>query len=351
MKKTPVSFLLIVFLAVFLLWYFLTDSPPAFEHSFQQQTLSQVPSPKKIVSSSSIAFSEKKLTARIPESMSTQFALVASAYAEEIKFPSYSQPLTLGDIQQLQPNVYHAQVIPLEKGGSASIELDRYRFAYPEPIKARLLVRGLRVDSARVNLYSELDGTLLTTEISKKNDQGFSVELDADSKWDGPLRIEFDIKSGSQMQVLQTGFEYSQPVARITGLGSSSVDGADLVIPTNINVDSAGHYRLRANLFDADRRPIALLNTSSVLTEGKAELRLRVYKTLLKGRVGPLWLSTFQLERRSAAPGQPVRYGTSVADGFVIEYTGGDQLGDETYQPTAEEQERLGFLQQMAEKK
>jgi hypothetical protein len=360
MKRAPVlSLLLITLLAAVLLWYGLNKPDRALELSQAKEELQQQKSAVFFYASSSTPI-VKNVTERISENINTQFALVASAYAEEIQYPSYSQPLRATDTQLLQPNVYHPQAVPLEKGASASIQLDRYRFTYPEAVNARLILKGISADSAGVSLFSELDGKLLVSSNAKKNDQGFVVELKAETGWDGPVRIEFEIKVGGQMQIVQTGFEYSQPVATITGVGAASTEGTDWIIPVTLKVDSAGHYRLRANLFGANlvgasRKPLAILSISHSLTEGKAELKLRVFNTLLKGQVGPLWLSHFQLERRSAMPGEPTRYGTSVAEGFVVEYLGdsqgSDQDSDEAYQPTPEEQERLKFLQNMAEKK
>jgi hypothetical protein len=344
---------LVIFLAVLLLWYFSNNSIGSLEFSHDKKQLLQ-PKLTAVVQASSDAPRVKNITERMPEKMNTQFALVASAYAEEIRYPAYSQPLSAADTQLLQPNAYHPQSIPLEKGASASIELDRYRFTFPEAVNARLLLKGINADSASVSLFSELDGKLLVSSHAKKNDQGFVVEFKAETHWDGPLRIEFEIKVSSQMQIVQTGFEYSQPVATITGVERAYAQGSNWVVPVALKVDRAGHYRLRANLFNVDKKPLAVLSASHSLGEGKTQLNLLVYKVLLKGQVGPLWLSDFQLELRSAAPGQPTSYGTSVEEGFSIEYLDAEKSieksDDDAYQPTQEEQGRLKFLQSMAEK-
>ncbi len=287
----------------------------------------------------------------INEDFADRFAVVASAYAEEVNYPPYSTPLTAADTQLLQPNLYHAQVVPLENGASASIQLDKFRFNYPEIVEVRLLLEGIQVYEVSLRLLSELSGKILTTSRMQTEINGYKATLTPESEWDEPLRIEIEFKSGGHSQIVQTGFEYSQPVAKIIGLGSTYSDATDLIIPVKLNVTLPGFYRLRANLFNAERRPLAVLSESARLTKGDTELKLRVYKSLLKNTTAPLWLSTFQLENRSAAPGEPTRYGDSDQAEFKVDYAGGSLFSEANYNPSDEEKQRLEFLKSMAEKK
>ncbi|MES2822098.1 MAG: hypothetical protein V4732_00755 [Pseudomonadota bacterium] len=287
----------------------------------------------------------------VNEDFADNFAVVASAYADEINYPPYSIPLRNSDSQLLQPNLYHAQTIPLENGAKASIHLDRFRFTYPEPVNVQLQLEGIQVYEVSLSLFSESTNKLLTTSKMQIDEKGYHTKLSAESDWDGPLRIEIEFKSGGQAQIVQTGFEYSQPVAKIMGVGATSIESTDLIIPVKVKVTVAGHYRLRANLFTADRQPIAVLTASSPLAKGESELKLRAYKAVLKGNSSPLLLNTFQLENRSAAPGEPTRYGDSERPEFVIDYSATELFSEESYKPSEEEKQRLEFLKSMAEKK
>jgi hypothetical protein len=214
-----------------------------------------------------------------------------------------------------------------------------------------LQLEAIQVYDVNLRLIDEQTNNLLTANNMQADTKGYSANISAEKTWDGPLRIEIEFKSGGQSQIIQTGFEYSQPVAKIIGIGSTYTEGADLIIPVKLHVITAGQYRLRANLFKADHQPIAVLTTKAKLASEDSELKLRVYKSLLKGNSSPLWLGTFQLENRSAAPGEPARYGDSEKPEFIVEYSRTTLFSEEDYKPSDEEKQRLAFLKQMAEQK
>ncbi|SNY49952.1 hypothetical protein SAMN06297280_1587 [Arsukibacterium tuosuense] len=298
------------------------------------------------------------VTERLPEPVSDSFKLLATAYAGELQYPGYSRPLSEADSHLLNPNIYVVQPVPLEGGASAAIVLPKYRFSYPETIPVSLQVSGLTVHSVSVQLHSEQDTTLLASEAmqntagdgySQSAEQHWQAELSPESDWDGPLEVSVTFSADGREQTLKTGFVYSHPVATITGVGSSRGVGSDMLIPVKLNVEQAGYYRLRANLFTAERQPLALLTATEKLAEGNAELTLRAYKAVLRRQEGPYILSSFVLERRPAVPGELTRYGDSEQSEYPLEFFSLSQLSDEPFQASAEERQRLQFLQQMAE--
>jgi hypothetical protein len=214
-----------------------------------------------------------------------------------------------------------------------------------------LQLENIQVYGVNLSLFDEQTNKLLTTSSMQADNKGYSAKIIAEANWDGPLRIEIEFKRGGQAQIIQTGFEYIQPVAKITGIGSTYTEGVDLIIPVKLKVNTAGYYRLRANLFKTDRQPLAVLSNNTKLASGDSELKLRVYKAILKGNSSPLLLGTFQLENRSAAPGEPTHYGDSEKPEFLVEYSATNIFSEEDYKPSEEEKQRLAFLKQMAEKK
>ncbi|WP_372625420.1 hypothetical protein [Arsukibacterium sp.] len=301
------------------------------------------------------------VTERVPEPIAESFKLMASAYASELEYPGYSRPLSPDDSHLLNPNNYVPQQVPLEGGASAAIVLPKYRFSYPEPIPVALQVSGLAIHSVSVQLRSEQNDKLLSTDAMQNTagassgqgipEQNWQVELDPEDNWDGPLEVSVTFSANGREQTLKTGFVYSHPVATITGVDSSRGAGSDMLIPVQLNVEQAGYYRLRANLFTEKRQPLALLTTTAKLSEGDTELVLRAYKPVLRQQEGPYILSSFVLERRPAVPGELTRYGDSEQSEYPLEFFSLSQLTDEPFQASAEELQRLQFLQQMAEQK
>ncbi|MEE2024224.1 hypothetical protein [Alkalimonas mucilaginosa] len=278
-----------------------------------------------------------------------QMQWLASAYASEISIPAYSRPLTPDDSQLLAPNRFIAQPVPLKHGASASLLPSQYRFLYPEPIEIQLHLQGFSAQTATLRLRHEWTGELLIEQVMQPTHHGFRLQLANQQNWDGPVTAEVQLQTGSEPLLLRTGFEISAPVAQITGIANSYGEGADMVIPVQLNAELAGHYRLRANLFDAKRQPIAVLTARAALQSGSNTLLLRAHRSVLPDTNESFWLTTFQLERLSPAPGEPTRYGDSTEPEYQLEPFSLHQLSNAPYQPDEQEQQRLRLLQQLAQ--
>lgn len=281
--------------------------------------------------------------------MQQQLQWLASAYAEEIAIPSYSRPLTAADSQLLEPNRFIAQPVPLKDGASASLFPSQYRFIYPEPIDIKLQLQGVSAQGATLRLLHEWTGEQLAEQAMQPAQDGFELQLPSRESWDGNVTAEVRLHGTTEPLLLRTGFEISAPVAQITGIANSYGEGADMVIPVQLNAELAGHYRLRANLFDAKRQPIAVLTARAALQSGSNTLLLRAHRSVLPDTNESFWLTTFQLERLSPAPGEPTRYGDSTEPEYQLEPFSLHQLSNAPYQPDEQEQQRLRLLQQLAQ--
>ncbi len=329
------------------LWYWWPAEPaqavsiPAAE---PRGTTAQATEPQSITSTPQ----HIEVTEKIPQPISDSFKLLASAYADELSFPAYSRPLTANDIALLQPNRYIVQQVPLEGGASASIVLPKYRFSYPEAIPVTLQISGLTVADVSVQVTDEASASQLAADQMHAAGDNWIAELTAEDDWNGALEISVSFSANGRQQVLKTGIEYSHPVATITGVEPSRSAGSDMLIPVQLEVEQAGYYRLRANLFTAQRQPLAVLTGSEKLGRGSTEIILRVHKGVLAQQSGPFILTTFTLEKRAAAPGELTRYGDSAEAEYLLEHFSLDQLSDAPWQPDEEELQRLQFLQQMS---
>ena len=278
-----------------------------------------------------------------------QLQWLASAYADEIAIPAYSRPLTSADSQLLQPNRFIAQPVPLKHGASASLFPSQYRFIYPEPIEIHLQLQGISVQGATLRLLHEWTGEQLAEQAMQPTQDGFRLQLSGKESWDGSVTAEVQLHGTTEPLLLRTGFEISAPVAQITGIDSSYGEGADMVIPVQLQAELAGHYRLKANLLDAKRQPIAVLTARAALQAGSNTLQLRAHRSVLPDTDQHFWLTTFQLERLSPAPGEPARYGDAAEPEYRLEPFSLHQLSNEPYQADEQEQQRLRLLQQLAQ--
>lgn len=284
------------------------------------------------------------------EELKQSFSLLSQAYAADLSYPSYSRPLTSADHQLLNPNYFDTVALPLEGGASASLVLPKYRFTYPEAVVFKLVMTGLSPHAVKAELRQQQSGKVLAQADLTAGAEGteWAHQFDASEHWDGAMELVVLFEADGKIQQLQTGLDYSYPVATITGIGSSSSRGADLIIPVELGVKKAGMYRLRANLFTESKQPLAVLTAEEQLTEGSAKLELRAFKQVLQQQAGPYWLGTFVLELRSATPGEATRYGDSTESGFMVDAIDFGQLSDEPFVLNDEEKQRLQFLQQLA---
>ena len=284
------------------------------------------------------------------QELQQSFGLLSQAYAAELNYPPYSRPLSAADHQLLNPNHFDTVALPLEGGASASLVLPKYRFTYPEPVVFTLVMDGLSPQHVKAELREQQSGKVLAQADLKAavDATEWPHQFDASENWDGSMELVVLFEAQGKTQQLQTGLDYSYPVATITGIGSSSSRGADLLIPVYLDVKKAGMYRLRANLFTESKQPLAVLTAEEQLTEGSAQLELKAFKQVLQQQGGPYWLGTFVLELRSAMPGEANRYGDSKEPGFVVDAINFGQLSDEPFVLSDEEKQRLQFLQQLA---
>ncbi|RVT48189.1 hypothetical protein EMM73_02540 [Rheinheimera sediminis] len=285
------------------------------------------------------------------EELQQSFSLLSQVYAAELSYPPYSRPLSAADYQLLNPNHFDTVALPLEGGASASLVLPKYRFSYPETVVFTLVMEGVSPQYARAELREQQSGKVLAqADLTATPDSTeWPHQFDASENWDGAMELVVLFEAEGKTQQLQTGLDYSYPVATITGIGSSSTRGADLVIPVQLDVKKTGMYRLRANLFTESKQPLAVLTAEGKLTEGAATLDLKAFKQVLQQQGGPYWLGTFVLELRSARPGEVSRYGDSKEPGFMVDAINFGQLSDEPFVLSDEEKQRLLFLQRLAD--
>ena len=121
-----------------------------------------------------------------------------------------------------------------------------------------------------------------------------------------------------------------------------------MVLPARLTAREKGLYRIRANLFDVNNQPIAHLVSKEKLTRGTSDINLKAHQSVLQGKQGPFYVSTFSIELMSPAPGKPTKYGNSNIKKHIINDFAVSSLSDIPYQPTEQEQQRLLLLQNMA---
>lgn len=276
--------------------------------------------------------------------------LVAKAYASELNFPPYSQPLTQKDFDRLEPNHFNPQSIPVDDfGASVSAALSKYRYTYPETVFATL--SGENIDNASLSLVDISSGKTLLTRKFEQDDNTWHAEFDGERNLPNQLQATVKANINGKVISIALALKYVDSVATLDSFDPAISQDADMVITANLITREQGLYRVRANLFDANNQPIAHLVSKERLNKGSDSLELKAHQSVLQGRLAPFYLSTFSIELMSPAPGKPTKYGDSSITQFEITDFSTTSLSELPYQPSKQEQQRLQLLQNMAQGK
>ncbi|MGB2740219.1 MAG: hypothetical protein WBC60_06635 [Cognaticolwellia sp.] len=274
--------------------------------------------------------------------------LVAKAYAAELSFPTYSQPLSNKDLDRLEPNYFNPQSIPVDDlGTTISAKLSKYRYVYPEPVFATLI--GENISNAELVLVDTTTGKSLLKRKFEQNDKNWTAQFDGERNF--PMQLQATVKArinGKNISIALS-LKYVDSIATLEGFEPAYTQDADMVLKANLNTREQGLYRIRANLFDADDQPIAHLVSKEKLSKGNRNIELKAHQSVLQGKKAPFYLSTFTIELMSPAPGKPTKYGDSAINKFDIKDFAVSSLSDRPYEPSQQEKQRLQLLQKMAQ--
>ncbi|KZN47847.1 hypothetical protein [Pseudoalteromonas luteoviolacea] len=300
--------------------------------------------PETEVAASAVDMSPFQLT-------STQKAakVIANNYRETLRYAPYSQPLTVNDVDRLEPNRFIPLTVPTsDMSGTISLSLNKYRFIYPEPIK--LVLKGDAVTRAKVIVSIVDEQKILLEKSLAVSEAGAMIELAGKESFSGDLQLKVVADVAGDPIVIVAQAKYEQPSAKLIGLKHTEVNGSDLIMTLSMDVEDAGIYRVRANLYDG-AQPLAHLVAKSKLSSGRQELQLKAHQSVLPDKSSDLRLMTFVVERMSSVPGERTRFGESEVTEIPLIDVDLSELSRDPYSPTTNERASLEFLEGMASQK
>jgi len=333
-----------VVLAVWIFWPTMPEQPIAISRSVVNTSVITTVSPP------AQPVEKNNLLATIPAKITSNDSatLVAKAYAAQLTFPPYSQPLSDKDFDRLKPNHFNPQSIPVDDlGTTVSAELSKYRYTYPEPVFATL--SGENIINAELILIDIMTGKSLLRRKFEQDDNNWYAQFDGERNFPTQLQATIKAQINGKNISLALALKYVDSVATLEGFEPAFSQGADMVIKANLTTREQGLYRIRANLFDANNQPIAHLVNKEKLHKGNSNIALKAHQSVLKGQRAPFHLSTFSIELMSPAPGTPAKYGDSAINQYEIKDFAISSLSDVPYQASEQEQQRLQLLQNMAQ--
>jgi len=291
--------------------------------------------------------SKKPMATSFDQSIVESAKIIATKYEQTLKFPPYSQPLSLNDFSLLNPNYFEpVTMVTQDSNLKISMVLEKYHFVAPENIK--VLVRGSDIYGVKLKVQDADTRKTLSNHTMQFSQDGYVTQIKGSSNYPVNLQITALANVNGDEIPLVAQINYTQKSATIIGGAKPFVENADLVFPIDIKVDRAGLYRVRANLFSG-AQPIASLVSETKLEVGQKQALLRAHYSVLPS-TSEFELATFTIEKRSTHPAEPSRFGNSEVEKLVFENV--DLSGIETtdYLPNETEKKRLAFLKSMSNK-
>ena len=279
-------------------------------------------------------------------------ASAAEAYAQDIRYPRYSLPLTRERAEGYQGNRFEPIELPLQGDGSFTVTLEKFRFVADEDILVVATISGSQVVSNTMTATLEPadQRTAVESETLERSEAGFYEGVLPASAEPGEYRLIVEARIDGQSVKHVSTLTIEPDLGEFTGLGDASIRGNDLVIPVEFDANEAGFYSLSAQLM-SNGDPIALLNAEKQLQGDSKTFELRAHGTVMAGRdvPGKLHLRNLQIRRLPALPGDRTDYGFGPEEGFSFSPPDLESLTD-TPASDPESEQRAALLQKLADK-
>ncbi|TGN41491.1 AsmA family protein [Marinobacter confluentis] len=279
-------------------------------------------------------------------------ASAAQQYAQDIRYPAYSLPLTEAQAEGYQGNRFDPVALPLPGDGTFTVTLEKFRFVADEPILVAASVTGQQVvsDTMTASLESAANRDILESGALARSADGFyEGQLTAASE-PGEYRLIVEARIDGDTVRHASTLTIEPYLGDFKGLGDPDIRNNDLVIPVHFDAEAPGYYSLSAQLLD-NGRPIALLNAEKRMDGSSNTIDLRAHGTVLAGKQvdGQLHIRHLQIRRLPAQPGDRTDYGFGPDEGYTFTPPDLESLTD-TPASDPESEQRAALFQKLADR-
>lgn len=286
--------------------------------------------------------------------MNYELKRVATLYQKTTEYPDYSIPIS-SNKHLLDRN----KNFPVERQydrngnqGAISVSLDKFRYEEGDVVSAEAVVQGSQGFKSGIRkVYAILDEQTIAFEsVNMGDDERYYHASFSTSDLSGEMNFKFFVDMHNGDKLLQTvPFEVYSPIGEITGVGSTSIENNELVIPIKIKVDDSGFFRLSGNLIHKEtNRPVTHLQGKKYLgSSGSNTIELKVYGKHFvdNGLEGDFLLKDLQLMQQPTVPGpdNKTKWGKEREEPLIIDDINKSDFSDTPYRDPLIV-ERLDFL-------
>jgi hypothetical protein len=360
---------LVIFAGVISFVFFTEGDPENEETQLTEKKSALAPSPSSQKSKATVEPTTNSVSENLPpedaEIFKAQITQVADMYSQTAQYPIGSQPIR-NPAEAYEPKAFEEANFtvpyPMQNGNTLEVNaaLDKHQYFAGEDIQIRLQIQGGDSD-AYIEPYASIASsekdllTRIPLPASANSSREFFGVLNSDDiPKDLPspeLLVKITIDVDGETFFITQGCTLFEASAKVTGIGRTEVNEANLLIPVNIDVEEAGYYFLSAILEDEEsERPLVALQTEGRLKKGSKELNLLAHIQALKlgESEGPYTLRSIKLYRGAKEGEQFDIPGTSSKKSFPVQGFSFEQYSDVKHvDPLAKERE--AFLRSLTQ--
>lgn len=294
---------------------------------------------------------QKKLPSDNP--VGFMLAKVADQYAQTVRYPPWSVPLTEAQAKGYQGNHYEPVALPLENGGQFTVTLDKFRFTRGEDILVVASLQGPQVMgySLQATLeHPESRDSVGSTTLEQDGQTGYYQGSLTTDEEPGEYRIIVEATVDGKPVRHASSLTIEPYLGDFEGLEDAYLSNNNLVIPVNFSPQAPGFYALSAQLYNG-QQPVAQLQAEKRLDRTSDTLSLKAHGTVLANKSfnGTFQLRNLQIRQLPAQPGDRTHYAFGPDDGYDFEPPDLDGLHD-TPAVNPESEQRAALLKQLADK-
>ncbi|WP_417518090.1 hypothetical protein [Marinobacter sp.] len=280
-------------------------------------------------------------------------AKVADQYAQSVRYPPWSVPLTEAQAEGYQGNRYEPVTLPLENGGQFTVTLDKFRFTRGEDLLVVASLQGpqimgysLQASLERPESRDSVRSATLEQEAQTGYYQG-SLSTDEEP---GEYRLIVEATVDGKPVRHASSLTIEPYLGDFEGLDDTYLSNNNLVIPVTFSPQASGFYALSAQLYNG-QQPVAQLQAEKRLDRTSDTISLKAHGTVLANQSfnGKFQLRNLQIRQLPAKPGDRTHYAFGPDDGYSFEPPDLDDLND-TPAVNPESEQRAALLKQLADK-
>lgn len=280
-------------------------------------------------------------------------AKVADQYAESVRYPPWSVPLTQAQADAYRGNRYEPVALPLENGGQFTVTLDKFRFTRGEDILVIASLQGPQVMG--YSLHATLErpesrDSVGSTTLEQDNQTGYYQGSLSTNEEPGEYRLIVEATVDGKPVRHASSLSIEPYLGDFEGLEDTYLSNNNLVIPVNFSPQASGFYALSGQLYNG-QQPVAQLQAEKRLDRTSGAISLKAHGTVLSNQSfnGKFLLRNLQIRQLPAKPGDRTHYAFGPDDGYDFVPPDLDDLND-TPAVNPESEQRAALLKQLADK-